>query len=154
VVENLFSVYNCQESFKRVFMNETMQKLGGMFKEKRQEMHLSLKEVENATSIRVNYLQAIEEGQLDKFLTAIYALGFVKQYASFLGFDGEKILRENEETLRLPAQKQDFAYGIGTLDIRNGSKNQAKWLPNFLWVGISLISLVVLWYFAKFLKFF
>ena len=42
-------------------------RVGEIFKNKREEMHLSLKEVENATSIRMMYLQAIEEGHIDKF---------------------------------------------------------------------------------------
>ena len=37
-------------------MGEKIQRFGQVFKEKREEMHLSLKEVENATSIRMNYL--------------------------------------------------------------------------------------------------
>lgn len=41
-------------------MNEQLLKLGELFKTKRKEMNLSLKEVENATSIRANYLESIE----------------------------------------------------------------------------------------------
>ena len=40
-----------------------VEKLGDLFRSKREEMSLTLKEVENATSIRMLYLQAIEEGR-------------------------------------------------------------------------------------------
>jgi cytoskeletal protein RodZ len=61
--------------------------LGELFRIKREEMHLSLKEIENATSIRKMYLEAIEDGTIGKFLSSVYAVGFIKQYAAFLGLD-------------------------------------------------------------------
>src|SRR3989344_4252739 len=75
-------------------MNE---KLGSRFRAKREEMNLSLKEVENATSIRAIYLQAIEEGRVHQFLSSVYALGFMRQYASFLGFEPERLGKEYPE---------------------------------------------------------
>ena len=59
-----------------------MKALGEIFQTRRKELNLSLKEVENSTSIRLPYLQAIEEGQMDKLISPIYAQGFVKQYAT------------------------------------------------------------------------
>ena len=49
---------------ERNFMEEEVKKVGQLFKGKREEKNLSLKEVENTTSIRVNYLEAIEEGRI------------------------------------------------------------------------------------------
>ena len=69
---------------------EGNRKMGESFRVKREEMNLTLKEVENATSIRMNYLQAIEEGRVQQVLSSVYALGFLRQYATFLGFDPEK----------------------------------------------------------------
>jgi cytoskeletal protein RodZ len=132
-------------------MNVEMKNIGNLFKDKRKEMNLSLKEVENATSIRMNYLQAIEEGQIDKFLSAVYALGFIKQYASFLGFDGERIVKENEQAFKLTKEKQDFSYGIGTLEVRNSSHGNMKWFPNALWIIVGGVVLISAWFFAKFL---
>ncbi|HEY4831108.1 MAG TPA: helix-turn-helix domain-containing protein, partial [Waddliaceae bacterium] len=74
-----------------------LKKIGQALKQKRKERNLSLKEVENATSIRIGYLQSIEEGELNKLISPIYAQGFIRQYASFLGIDGEAIIRENPE---------------------------------------------------------
>ncbi len=133
-------------------MTEDLKKVGGMFRGKREEMSLSLKEVENATSIRMMYLQAIEEGQVSQFLSPVYALGFIKQYATFLGMDGEKLLQENPEAFKMPMEKQEFSYGIGTLERRNSSPHGgARRMPNFLWGGVTLLVAVLAWYFAKFL---
>ena len=103
---------------KRLVMSEGLKKLGDAFRTKREEMNLSLKEVENATSIRMVYLQAIEEGRVDHFLSNVYALGFIRQYATFLGYENEALNKEFPEAFRLPIEKQEFAYGIGTMEIR------------------------------------
>ena len=124
-------------------------KLGSLFRTKREEMTLSLKEVENATSIRMTYLQAIEEGRASQILSSVYALGFIRQYAQFLGFDAEKLSREYPESFRLPAEKQDFAYGIGTLEMRGSPHSKTRWMPNLGWAALALFLVLGAWYFGK-----
>lgn len=131
-------------------MNDDLKPLGIIFKDKREEMHLSLKEVENATSIRMMYLQAIEEGKVENYLSAVYALGFIKQYANFLGLDAEKIIKENAKAFKLSTNTPEFDYGIGTLDIRNKNKNSIKrGNNNVMWISLSLGVLGIAWIFAK-----
>ncbi|MCP5505854.1 MAG: helix-turn-helix domain-containing protein [Chlamydiales bacterium] len=132
-------------------MSEDVKKLGDLFKTKRKELNLSLKEVENATSIRVSHLESIEEGKNDAFLSPVYMLGFMRQYASFLGMDGEKIAREHPEAQRLGKRSHDFAYGIGTLEKRGSMGGGVRWLPNLLWAGISVMVIVGAYLFAKYL---
>ena len=130
-------------------MSDGFQNIGQMFKEKREEMHLSLKEVENATSIRQMYLQAIEEGKINQYLSHVYAMGFFKQYASFLGFDGEKLLKEHSLHFRQPQEKQEFVYGIGTLEVRGAQHGGVKRVPGFVW-GVVVVGVVIgAWYFGK-----
>jgi cytoskeletal protein RodZ len=114
-------------------MSPEFSSLGETFKVRRKERNLSLKEVENATSIRVQYLQAIEDGQMEKLISPIYAQGFVKQYASFLELDTNKIFTEYADVLKQPIQ-QEFAYGIGTLEMRGNPGSSAKWMPSLLWI--------------------
>lgn len=127
--------------------------IGQSFKEKREEMNLSLKEVENATSIRSTYLEAIEEGMGEKFLSPIYVIGFIRQYATFLGIDSDKLIAENPEAFHIQPQTQEFSYGIGTLETRGGvnKSGSGKLLPTILYGGLFLTVLVVAYYFAKFL---
>jgi len=130
---------------------ETLESVGDLFKKKREEMHLSLKEVENATSIRQLYLQAIEEGRATQFLSPVYTLGFIKQYAVFLGYDPEKLVKENPKAFQLGSEKQEFSYGIGTLEVRGNQSGSVRWFPNLIWGSLSLVVLAAAWYFAKFL---
>lgn len=119
-----------------------------LFRHKRAEMNLSLKEVENATSIRMAYLQGIEEGKIGQLISPVYARGFVKQYATFLGLDAERLVRGNPELFGTH-ERQEFSYGIGTLEVRSTPGGGVKWLPNLLWVsGVALV-LAAAYYFAK-----
>ncbi|NGX49037.1 MAG: hypothetical protein K940chlam5_00633 [Candidatus Anoxychlamydiales bacterium] len=130
-------------------MIEQKKQIGDLFKTKRHEMNLSLKEVENATSIRMLYLKAIEEGGVDKLLSKVYILGFVRQYASFLGLDGDKIIKQNPKAFDSNVPKQDFDYGIGTLEVRNTQSSSAKILPNAMWIVIGIVVLIGAWFFAR-----
>ncbi len=132
-------------------MSEELKRVGTLFKSKRKELNLTLKEVENSTSIRSSYLEAIEEGRIQQFISGVYALGFMKQYANFLGIDMETMIRENPHVFRMPAEKHEFSYGIGTLEVRGSMGGGVKWLPNLLWAGAVALVLVVAWYLAKFL---
>lgn len=130
---------------------EDTKKLGEVFRSKRQEMNLSLKEVENATSIRMMYLQAIEEGKSQQFLSPVYSLGFIRQYATFLGFDPDALIQKYPDAFRVRKEKQEFDYGIGTLESRNAQGNRGKPFPNVIWIGVTVFVLMAAWYFAKFL---
>lgn len=135
-------------------MNTDLQELGVLFRSKREEMKLSLKEVESSTSIRALYLQAIEEGRVGHFLSNAYALGFMRQYAQFVGVDLEKFLKEFPDAVRLSNEKQEFSYGIGTLESRGSPHGSGRWMPNVFW-GAGFLALgICAYYFAKFLKIF
>jgi cytoskeletal protein RodZ len=123
--------------------------MGDLFRKRREEMNLSLKEVENVTSIRMMYLQAIEEGKVHQFLSAVYSLGFIRQYASFLGFEHEKLLKQFPEAFRVSHEKQEFAYGIGTLESRGNPQNKVRRVPYLFWAFGAIGLTTLAWYFGK-----
>jgi len=132
-------------------MNDELKRVGETLKIKRHEKNLSLKEVENATSIRQSHLEAIEEGTITDHLAGIYAQGFTKQYATFLGLEIDYLMKNNPGAFRLPGEKHEFSYGIGTLEKRGSQSGGVKWFPNILWAGVSAAVLILGWYLAKFL---
>jgi cytoskeletal protein RodZ len=131
-------------------MSEEMKQIGAMFKARRRERSLSLKEAENSTSIRSGYLEAIEEGKINQSIAAVYALGFIKQYAAFLEIDIERLMRENPQAFRMPSEKHEFSYGIGTLEVRGSLGGGVKWLPSLIWAGGSAVVIVIAWYLARY----
>jgi cytoskeletal protein RodZ len=132
-------------------MSEELKRVGNLLRVKRNELNLTLKEIENSTSIRSSFLEAIEEGNISEFISGVYALGFIRQYATFLGIDAERMVREYPQAFHLPAEKHEFAYGIGTLEVRGSMGGGVKWFPNLLWAAVSVIVLVIAWLLAKYL---
>lgn len=67
-----------------------MKKISEMLKEEREKKNLSFEQIEKSIRIRKSFLQAIEEGRFTDLPSESYALGFVKNYARFLGISREK----------------------------------------------------------------
>ena len=55
---------------------------------------MTIQDVEDGTSIRASYIEAIESGEYDKMPGRVYAKGFVKNYANFLNLNGDEILKQ------------------------------------------------------------
>ena len=76
--------------------------LGADLKAARERKGLDLMEVADELRIRHVHLQAIEEGYFDDLPGPVYAVGFVRSYAEYLGLDGEVAVEAfKQETLGL-----------------------------------------------------
>lgn len=132
--------------------------LGNIFNQRRLEKNLSLKEVENAISIRSHYLAAIEEGHLGKLISPIYAQGFIRKYAAFLELDSEALLQQHPHVLKILnsryEEKEEFVFGVGTLEMRGHTDTEIRGFPNLLWIGLSLVFLVSCWFLARYIGLF
>ncbi|HJS19408.1 MAG TPA: RodZ domain-containing protein [Anaerolineales bacterium] len=71
--------------------------IGQRLKEAREEKRLTLDKVFEATRIRVQYLQALEEDDLSVMPSPVQARGYLRNYAEFLGLDVDKTLEELRE---------------------------------------------------------
>ena len=83
--------------------------IGSLLEKKRLEKGLSLKEVEQATKIRTRYLEGLEREDPTSLPDPVYARGFLKTYANFLGLDGEQLSREFRDN-RAPRRERQFSY--------------------------------------------
>lgn len=63
--------------------------VGAELKAERERFGLSLADVSDRLRIRVAYLEAIEAGRFGDLPGRIYAIGFLRSYAEFLGADGD-----------------------------------------------------------------
>lgn len=73
--------------------------IGQQLRRIRESRDISLEQVSIGTRIRLNYLQALESGDLEALPSAVQARGFVRAYASYLGIDPESLLRSLEQGL-------------------------------------------------------
>lgn len=71
-----------------------MTTIGQKLKEAREDQRLSIDKVFEATRIRMQYLQALEEDDLSIMPSAVQARGYLRNYAEFLGLDVDKLLDE------------------------------------------------------------
>ncbi len=133
-------------------MNAETKEIGQIFKKRRNDLNLSLKEIENSTSIRLVYLEAIEEGNTENLLTEVYMIGFMKQYGSFLGVDMEDLFQRYPLVFTGKGEQHHFEYGIGTLEVRGSIGGGVKWLPNLVWAGVAAAGLALAWFLAKYVN--
>lgn len=64
-----------------------MRKISEMLQDKRIEKGYSLEKIVKATKIKKDFLIAIEDGKYHDLPSESYALGFIKNYATYLGID-------------------------------------------------------------------
>lgn len=89
--------------------------MGEILHKKRVSLKLEYEKVEEATKIRSKFLQAIEKGEYSKLPPEAFLVGFIKNYATFLGLDPEKMvamykketgIQENIKKRYQPKKKQ------------------------------------------------
>jgi cytoskeleton protein RodZ len=79
--------------------------VGDELRMRRESMGKSIRDIVDAVRIQYRYLEALEDGRLEDLPGTVYALGFVRTYAEYLGLDGpEMVARYKEETEGLKAQ--------------------------------------------------
>lgn len=95
--------------------------VGERLKKRRMEKEISIKEVGEKLKVKADYLSDLEENNYDKLPPDVYVKGFIKSYATLVGFDaqemvdlynkeraiGEKI--ENKKQFRKKEEKRKFS---------------------------------------------
>src|SRR5690349_6088149 len=69
------------------------QTIGQRLKAEREEQRLTFEKVFEATRIRIQYLQALEDDDLSVMPSPVQARGYLRNYAEFLGFDVDQVLQ-------------------------------------------------------------
>jgi cytoskeletal protein RodZ len=70
-----------------------MESIGRRLKEARLAKHLSIEDVSKETRIQPRILEALESDRFHEVLSPIYARGFIKKYADFLGLDSGSLVQ-------------------------------------------------------------
>jgi cytoskeleton protein RodZ len=83
--------------------------IGRILEQRRKEQGLSLEDVEQATKIRKRYLTGLEREDYTILPDAVYARGFLKTYANYLGLDGEAFALQLKSN-RKPRRERGINY--------------------------------------------
>lgn len=127
------------------------QPLATILKHRRESLELSLGEAEQATRIRMSYLEAIESGDYDELKDDVYSRGYVRNYADYLGLDPKPIMKIYEreraserEMRRQTRRKHGGAVKLGLKPIR--SKQMIITPRTFFLISIVAMFAVVVLY--------
>jgi cytoskeleton protein RodZ len=90
-------------------------KIGLVLERARKDRGLSLEEAERATKIRKRYLIGLEQDDYTVLPDAVYARGFLKTYANFLGLDGDG-LSQDLRTRKKPRRERRLSYAAPSSD--------------------------------------
>jgi cytoskeleton protein RodZ len=125
-------------------------KIGRVLEQARRDRGLSLEEVERATKIRKRYLAGLEKDDYTVLPDAVYAQGFLKTYANFLGLDGAE-LSEELKVRRKPRRERGLNYAPPTkseferpiLNPGGVSGAEKRKIPRSTVVAVALAVLIV-----------
>lgn len=128
-----------------------MRTVGQTLKETREKKFYTLEEVEKATKIRKELLEALENGQYQKLPPPTFIQGFIKNYGKFLGLNTEKLLavfrREFSEGKNPPRVLESFTNPV--------NKKRFRITPGRVLVSVSLALIIIffvyLWFQYRFL---
>lgn len=128
-----------------------MRTVGQVLKEEREKRFYKLEEVEKATKIRIELLEALEKGDYAKLPPPTFIQGFIKNYGKFLGLNTEKLLaifrREFSEGKNPPRILESFS---NPLDRRKFRVTPARALGTVI-LSLIVIFFAYLWFEYKFL---
>ncbi len=84
---------------------------GQRLQAQREQLGLSLEDVERHTHLRVHYLRALESGSMDGLPSPVQGRGMLSNYADFLGLDPDPLLLlfAEELQLRLSTRRPEVA---------------------------------------------
>ena len=124
--------------------------IGRLLEHKRKERSLTLEEVEQATKIRKRYLTALERDDYAILPDAVYARGFLKTYANYLGLDGEALSRQLKSSTKTrrerginynPRPQSDFERPLITPSGLRGVKKRKVYTSAIMTLLVAVLAL-------------
>ena len=77
-----------------------LKEIGAELKERRETLSLHLDEVERNTKVKAHYLEALEQGAMDRLPSTVQTRGMLSNYASFLDMDVDAVLLRFADALQ------------------------------------------------------
>ena len=100
-----------------------MSSVGEILKNTREAKGITIEQVAEATSIRVLYLEAIENEQFNLVPGEVYLKGFIRNYANYIGLNGPAMVEKYKEQVEAN-KKHEHPVQADTNDIKHKSPEQ------------------------------
>jgi len=121
-----------------------MESIGLYLRRIREEHGLSVGEVARLTRISPDYIQALEENQLEKFPGEVFARGFVRAYGRCLGLDDEDTMARFTQTAQafFRSRDENQRHSEQTIELENSRR---KFQSRIVQVAVvAVLSLAIL----------
>jgi len=112
--------------------------LGDYLKSKREALNISLQEIAQVTRIRRSILEAIESNRYDLLPPKVFAQGFIKSYASYLGLDENEVIKRYAELVEAPDEDTK------TAEVRTSSSSGRFFFIILLVAGLIAAAVILL----------
>lgn len=120
--------------------------VGALLRNRRTELGLSLADIAARTNIRSAYLEALEEGRYEVLPGVAYQVGFLRNYASFLGLETDRVLQQwRKETVTTDSGKQGEPATVSPEFREAAASRRSPWLAVIL---VLLLLVPVIAYFV------
>jgi len=126
-----------------------MTSIGDTLRRERQKRKLDLPQIAGELKISTRFLDAMEQDDFGKLPGGVFTKSFVRQYASFLGLDGEELAAEMEHALepepvsQFPNNKPDVpGIDLGIGNWQSVTERRSP-LPSWLKAGVLLVVLML-----------
>lgn len=124
-----------QEHPQQDWAQYTNMAVGEILRRTREYYSLRIEDVEKALRIRASQLTALEEGHVEKLPGRVYAIGFVRAYAEFLGLDGDKMVHLFKAQLIGHKPRPELNFPVPASESK---------VPNFYILGASFAGLALI----------
>jgi cytoskeletal protein RodZ len=107
-------------------LEEDGDSFGGWLRQQREIREMTLREISDVTKISLRYLEALEQNRFEALPAQVFAKGFLREYARYVGLDPDEVVNyfmvarqelepEGASTRRLPSRLHSsthWAYGL------------------------------------------
>jgi cytoskeleton protein RodZ len=83
--------------------------VGDELRLRRGEAGQTIQDVSEAVRIQRRYLEALEDGRLEDLPGTVYALGFLRTYAEYFGFNGDEFVTRFKEETEGQRREQEYS---------------------------------------------
>lgn len=99
---------------------------GNWLRRERELRQVSLRDISDETKISIRYLEALEEDRFDILPGSVFAKGFLRQYARYVGLDGDEVV--NSYLTAESGQRPEEPTGA----YRKGRRPRREWMTGAL----------------------
>ena len=117
--------------------------VGEILRRARMHYNLSLEDVTVVLRIQVSSLEALESDDVKKLPGRVYAIGYIRSYAEYLGLDGDQVVNLFKEQIGQSISRPEYNFPVAISESKR---------PDLTIFAISLLGLIIVFASYQMLK--